>query len=87
LSVFIQSDVLFLKNGHRLQNIACWYQKWNGNDTLLVMPTISKLWFLTIKPENMSNVFFKHSSSLLEDKKEWIYTKFGLNITNSKNSK
>lgn len=35
----------------------------------------------------MSNVFFKHGNSLSKDKKDWIYAKFGLNITNSENGK
>lgn len=80
MSIILKSNILLIHNSHRLCSLSVWQSKWNGHDVNLVLPTISQLWFLILKPEYLNDDFWNHIQNLSEEKKNWILEKYKFNI-------
>lgn len=90
LSVFrivLKSDCLLLSNGHRLRKPIAWKSKWNGDDVSKVLPFITSLWYLVLRPQHLKKKFSEHIQSLSAENKQTIFEKYALNISHSNEGK
>jgi hypothetical protein len=82
MSTVLKSNILPVHKSHRLCTLSTWNTKWNGNDTSLILPTLSQFWFLVLKPQYMDDKFWDHINNLSESNKTWILEKYNCNLNN-----
>jgi hypothetical protein len=83
----LKSDVLLVGRGHRLRNCAAWSTKWNGNNTSIILPSITSLWFLVIRKEYLDKKFWGHIQQLEQSKKTDILLQYGFNVDDQSQGK
>ena len=85
--IVLKSNCLLLSNGHRLRKPIAWKSKWNGDDVSKVLPFITSLWYLVLRPQHLQKKFSEHIQSLSAENKQTIFEKYTLNISHPNEGK
>ncbi len=64
LASVLQSDVVSVSKAHRLRKCSQWFHKWNGGDVSSIMPTITSIWFLVLKPQCLNDKFWNYLKTI-----------------------
>ena len=78
----LKSNILLISTSHRLRSFTAWNYKWNGDDTTLIIPTITSLWYLVLQKQYLNTIFWEHLQSLSIQNKEKILALFNKNVDN-----